>query len=117
MSVSARQARERLSQRLHRRSREDIEADAAARALLPVLTKTLNDAGATRVVLFGSLATELFRAHSDIDLAVGGLTERRLAGLERELTLRAGRPVELANLEAMSSCLRDQIGRFGQELP
>ncbi len=117
MSVSAKQARERLSQRLNRRSSEDVAADADANALLPVLAKTLNDAGATRVVLFGSLATELFRAYSDIDLAVGGLTERRLAGLERELTLRAGRRVELANLDAMPSSLRDQIEKLGRELP
>ncbi len=68
------------------------------------------------MVLFGSLAVGLFRRNSDIDLAVGGLTEQALARFEREFTVLAHRPVELANLEAIPRPLRERIDRFGLEI-
>ena len=83
---------------------------------MPSLVVALKKAGATRVVLFGSLATGLFRRRSDIDLAVSGLTEQALAGFEHEFTIMARRPVELANLESMPESLRESIDRFGVEL-
>jgi len=116
MSVSASQAARHLSQRLARRSSEDEAAEAAAMTLLPMLVLRLKEAGATRVVLFGSLANGLFRVDSDIDLAVAGLTERALARLERELTALAHRCVELANLDMMPRVLYERIDHTGHVL-
>jgi len=101
---------------LAQRSPEDLAEEAAAKALVPELARVLRAAGARRVVLFGSLAYGLFRCSSDIDLAVAGLTEGALARLERELTLLAGRPVELANLDSAPPPLRESIDRFGIEI-
>jgi predicted nucleotidyltransferase len=106
-----------LRERLGRRPPEDLRAEAAAKAIAPDLARSLRRAGATRVVLFGSMVDASFRSGSDIDLAVAGLTEPILARLERELTLLAGRSVELANLELMPAPLRASIERFGVELP
>jgi predicted nucleotidyltransferase len=106
----------RLRERLSQRSPEDLSAEASAKALLPELTRALRSAGAKRIVLFGSLADGPFRIGSDIDLAVAGLTERTLAGLEHEFTILARRPVELANLDSAPESLRRSIDRFGVEL-
>lgn len=105
-----------MSERLANRPPEDLAAEAAAKALVPELAQALRAAGAKRVVLFGSLALGLFRRNSDIDLAVAGLTERALARLERDLTLLAGRDVELANLDFASPSLKESIDRFGVEI-
>lgn len=104
----------RLDSRIRRP--EDVAAESSARAIVPALSRALKDAGATRVVLFGSLASGLFRMSSDIDLAVAGLPDRVLAKLERELSLRAGRPVELANLDVASPALRTRVEQAGRDL-
>ncbi|MGH7294363.1 MAG: nucleotidyltransferase family protein [Polyangiaceae bacterium] len=105
-----------MRERLERRPSEDLRAEAAAKAIAPDLAKSLRRAGATRIVLFGSLVDGSFRRDSDIDLAVAGLPEPVLARFERELTQLAGRPVELANFELMAAPLRASIERFGVEL-
>jgi uncharacterized protein len=105
-----------LSERLAHRPPEDLAAEAAAKALVPELARALRAAGARRVVLFGSLAYGLFRSSSDIDLAVAGLSEGALARLESELTLLAGRSVELANLDSAPPPLKESIDRFGIEI-
>jgi predicted nucleotidyltransferase len=117
VSVDPAEAVRALRERLGHRALEDLRAEAAAKAIAPDLAKALRRAGATRVVLFGSLVDGSFRRSSDIDLAVAGLSEPTLARLERELTLLAGRSVELANLELMPTPLRESIDRFGVELP
>lgn len=116
MGVSAKEAAHRLAQRLGERSVEDRTAEFNAKALLPGLARALKAAGATRIVLFGSLASGLFRSQSDIDIAVAGLPESTLARLERELTLEAHRPIELANLDAMPGPLRERVGQLGRDL-
>jgi predicted nucleotidyltransferase len=85
-------------------------------ALVKDLAQMLKGEGAVRVILFGSLADGRFTRESDIDLAVGGLTERALARLEYDFTILARRPVELANLGCMPESLRQSIERFGVEL-
>jgi len=105
-----------LSERLAHRPPEDLAAEAAAKALVPELARALRAAGARRVVLFGSLALGVFRSSSDIDLAVAGLTEGVLARFERELTVLAGRSVELANLDSAPPPLKESIDRFGIEI-
>ena len=116
MGVSPEEAVSRLCERLSNRSPEDLRAEASAKALLPAFASALQSAGAQRVVLSGSLTSGLFGQESDIDLAVAGLTEAELARLEHDLTLRAGRPVELANLDAVPQPLRESIARFGVPL-
>jgi len=116
MGVNVTAAMQQLRHRLSLRSAEQAGANTRARAVLPLLAKRLKGAGAQRVVLFGSLVMGLYDAHSDIDLAVSGLSERQLAVLERELTLEAHTTVELANLDTMPAVLQRQLDRFGQEL-
>lgn len=116
MSVSPSDAVRRLRERLEHRSKEELSAEASAKALLPVFADALKAAGANRVVLFGSLADGLFRQGSDIDLAVAGLTEGVLARFEHRFTILAHRRVELANLDILPQSLRERIDRFGQEL-
>jgi predicted nucleotidyltransferase len=114
--VSPEEAVRHLNERLSHRPSEDMEAEAAARGVVPALVSALQEAGAQRVVLFGSLARGSFRKNSDIDLAVSGLPERALAKLEHELTLVAHRPVELTNLELASPAMRESIRIQGIEL-
>jgi len=117
MSVTPRAAVDRLRERLSHRAAEDLEAEASAKALMPDFACVLREAGAKRVVLFGSLAGGLFRRNSDIDIAVAGLPEQVLARYEQDFSLRAGRTVELANIDLMPAALRDRIDSSGQELP
>src|SRR5690349_7971460 len=116
MSVTPEEAVRHLRERLGRRSKDDLAAEASARSMLPGLTAALREAGAKRIVLFGSLTNGLFRANSDIDLGVVGIPERVLAKLERELSVRAHRRVELANLESLAPALSERIEQSGQEL-
>lgn len=105
-----------LRERLEHRSKADLVAEASAKSLLPTFVQKLKREGASRIVLFGSLADGYFSQESDIDLAVSGLSERTLAWLERELTVLAQRPVEIANLDAIPAALRERIQYSGQEL-
>ena len=106
----------RLRERLSHRSPEDLSAEASAMTLVHGFVRALRSAGAERVVLFGSLADGRFRQGSDIDLAVGGLSERALSKFEHEFTILARRPVELTNLRSMSAPLRENVDRFGLDL-
>jgi predicted nucleotidyltransferase len=76
------------------------------------------DFGVTRVVAFGSIASEkLFHVHSDIDLAVWGLDERVyfrsvgvLQGLDPEFSL------DLIRFEEASPALQETILQEGVPL-
>jgi predicted nucleotidyltransferase len=116
VSTTPADAVRRLRERLLHRSAAERSAEASARELLPELAGALRNAGARRVVLFGSLAAGRFREGSDIDLAVSGLPERVLASFEHDFTVRAGRPVELSNLDRMPSALRENVERFGRDI-
>jgi predicted nucleotidyltransferase len=116
VSVRPEEAVLRLRARYEHPSSEDLAATRTALGLLPRLAAGLREVGAGRVILFGSLALGTFHAGSDIDLAVGGLTERELARLERELSTLAGIAVELVNLDIASPGIRRHIDRRGREL-
>lgn len=116
MSVSPADAVRHLNERLEHRPKSDLAAEAAAKSLLPSFVQRLKREGARRIVLFGSLADGYFSQESDIDLAVSGLSERTLAWFEREFTVMAQRPVEIANLDAIPASLRERIQQSGQEL-
>jgi predicted nucleotidyltransferase len=107
---------ERLRARLENRADEDLRAEIDAKEVARALAARLRAQGATRVVLFGSLALGTFRARSDIDLAVAGLSERVLARLEREFAAVTDRAVDLLNLDISPPHMRRHVERFGREL-
>ena len=74
--------------------------------------------GLRRVVLFGSLADDVwFRADSDVDLAVEGLSAEDYWDAWRlvEDVIRE-RPVDLIEIERAGKALRQVIERYGIEL-
>lgn len=85
-------------------------AEIAARAA-PILTRS---AGATYLILFGSVARGRFHALSDVDLAVGGpLAADSLRLLERDLELSLGRPTQVVSIAKAPPALRARIFREG----
>jgi predicted nucleotidyltransferase len=103
-------AREEL-QRSHGRERARRILDR-----LPRVVRSLRDAGATRIVLFGSLATDAPRSSSDLDLAVTGLPLERYFSALAEAMRLAGCPVDLVRLEDAADSLRARISSEGREL-
>ncbi len=87
------------------------------RASLPAAAKLLRDAyGATRVVLFGSLARGDVSAWSDVDLAVEGLPPAKYFPALAALMGLFGSPVDLVAIEEAVPSLRDRIAAEGQPL-
>ena len=72
--------------------------------------------GATRVVLFGSLATESHRETSDVDLAVKGLPNALYFAALADLMAHFGSPVDLVRLEDAPNSLRERIAAEGKPL-
>lgn len=73
--------------------------------------------GATRVVLFGSLARGTFGLRSDIDIAVWGVSSVEYFDVLPELMAAGGEiEVNLVRHEAASASLRESIARDGVEL-
>jgi len=70
--------------------------------------------GATKVVLFGSLARGAFGPRSDIDLSVEGLAEADIFRAGADAAARAEEfEVDIVPLEASCASLRDEIEREG----
>ena len=104
--------------RIQRDERRAARARAArARERLPALVRVLVDElGARRVVLFGSLLSGELEDGSDVDVAVEGLApDRYWEGLWR-CSEAVGRHVDLVPLEDASQTLRDRIAREGEVL-
>ena len=98
------------------------QARAATRAQglrqkLPAGAALLRAHGATRVVLFGSLARD-GAAHgaSDVDLAVWGLDGSTYFRVLAELAELLGTDVDLVEMEKASASLRERVARDGIEL-
>ena len=75
--------------------------------------------GVLVAILFGSLATGLARAGSDLDLAVDAgrrLTAAEKMALISELAGRIGRPVDLVDIHAIGEPLLGQILRHGKRI-
>lgn len=105
--------REAESQR--RRANHLARAQEVARAAAAVL-RTKH--GATRVVLFGSLAQPArFHVRSDVDLAVWGIDERAYLRAVADVTaLDADVLVDLVRVEEIAPSLLTAIEQEGQEL-
>ena len=89
----------------------------ALRRRLPELARLLLEQGATRVVLFGSLATGAPpHAGTDLDLCVWGLDESGLGAVALEAEAR-GIPADFVRGERLSERLAKRIGNDGVEVP
>lgn len=88
---------------------------AAVRQAADALRKRF---GPCRVVLFGSLAHGLwFHAHSDVDLAIEGISGKRFWEAWRIVDeVIANRNVDLVDLETAAEPLKKAIARHGIEL-
>lgn len=95
---------------------QDEAAAVAARALLPEAVRLLvNRLRPPRIVLFGSLATGLFRAAtSDIDLAVDGIGIGAPADLMQSLRALFGRRVDLVDPELAAPFIQEAIQFEGE---
>jgi predicted nucleotidyltransferase len=72
----------------------------ALRSLVPSAVALLRSRGATRVVLFGSLAYGNVREESDVDLLVDGLDAAGLDAAHAALSELFGAPVDLVRRES-----------------
>ncbi len=92
------------------------ELDLLRTRLPAVATLLRKRYGATRVVLFGSLAWGEAHATSDADLAISGVgaADAGVATADAEALL--GRTVELFLLEELPASLRARVLTDGQEL-
>jgi predicted nucleotidyltransferase len=69
--------------------------------------------GATKVILFGSLASGTFRRESDIDLAVEGIPARCFTRALADLMMALDWPVDLKPLEDVEPEFRERVLREG----
>jgi uncharacterized protein len=103
-------------QRRQARQREDDEVAAQrAMSLARDLARLLVEQyGATRVVLVGSLARGEFKSGSDIDLAVEGIAPEAFFAASAEIE-RVARwvSVDLVPLESARALFRDEVARRG----
>jgi uncharacterized protein len=112
MPLTPQDMREALTRRLAAFAEVDDRAAAAARTTLPLIVDVLvRDFGATKVILFGSLVSGLFRVDSDIDLAVEGIPANRQMRALARATEIAGRPVDLVDLDWADEVLKAVIAR------
>jgi predicted nucleotidyltransferase len=95
-------------------------ARARARALTAEaarIAERLRARGATRVVLFGSLATGAMpHAETDVDLCVFGLDEVAFGEMVIEIMETAAGPVDLVRGETASPRLMRALARDGREI-
>jgi predicted nucleotidyltransferase len=93
--------------------------DRAARLLAHVAearSVLVSRHGATKVWLFGSLASGQPTAESDVDLAVEGLASDAYFNALADLMAVFGGPVDLVRLEEASESLRDRVSAEGRAL-
>jgi predicted nucleotidyltransferase len=109
-----------LTARIARRQDADRARADRVRSLVPTLAAALRARGATRVVLFGSLALPAEHATphagTDVDLAVGGLDERAAGDATFDRMELAGTKVDVVRLESASPRLLRAIERDGVEV-
>ena len=109
-----------VANRLRVKARADASAAGARasqlRAKLSSATELLRAAGARRVWLFGSLASGMPHAMSDVDLAVDGLSSAAYFDVLASLMTLFGTRVDLVTLEDAPGSLRERILESGLEL-
>lgn len=101
-------------ERIARGQRDALLRAQALRAEVPEIARWLTGRGATKVVLFGSLATgKPPHRGTDIDLAVLGMSEDEVAEALLELEPRLGAKVDLVRLETASPSMQRRIETDG----
>lgn len=100
--------------RWHALREREREHAAGAQAALPIIVDILVKKGATRVVLFGSLARGRFGLDSDIDIAVEGPVD--VFAAEGEASRATGFDVQVVRLEEAPPALRTRIASEGRDL-
>ncbi len=89
-------------------------AEEARREAAGLAQALASEFGATRVILFGSLARGTpQREEFDIDLAAEGIPERKFFAAGGELLMRASRSVDLIDLGSVSERMRWLIEQYG----
>ncbi|HKQ67868.1 MAG TPA: nucleotidyltransferase domain-containing protein [Polyangiaceae bacterium] len=106
-----------LVRRIAEEQRRALERADRLRALLPRAVELLQKRGATRVVLFGSLATGVDpHAGTGVDLCVHGLSFEDCADVLLELEALFGSQVDLVHAESAGLRLLRRVARQGKEL-
>jgi predicted nucleotidyltransferase len=116
MAVSIAAASATLRARAERERAQGRERAERVLVRLPEIVRRLRDAGARKVVLFGSIATDRARSDSDLDLAVEGIPVERYFAVLAEAMQLAGCSVDLVRLEDAGESLRERIASEGQSL-
>lgn len=118
MPLTPQEFRAHLHRRLAATQEEDERVAADLRARLPQAVRTIEAAlGPRRIVLYGSLATGLFRAaRSDVDLAVAGLGEEAPEELGAALRALFGRRVDLVDPALVAPHVQRDIAERGEVL-
>lgn len=100
------------------RARQEKERERAWHAAQQVASVLKEEFGAERVLLFGSVAREeRLSPHSDLDLAVEGLTSLDYyRAVARVRSVPARRGVDLVRLESCRASLRQSIQETSIEL-
>lgn len=91
-------------------------ADQARADALRIADMLREEFGVTRVLLFGSLASDRFLPDSDIDLAVAGLPASAFFSALAQAGKFSDFPVDLKPLEALDSHFRDRVLENGEDL-
>ncbi|MFQ3613394.1 MAG: nucleotidyltransferase domain-containing protein [Cyanobacteriota bacterium] len=97
------------------RSRQQA-ADQAWKEVAQMAQVLRQDFGASRVVVFGSLAKGRFAEESDIDLAVAGIPKERFFEALAKVNRHSRRWVDLKPLEDLDPYFRQRILQTGIEL-
>lgn len=101
-----------------REQRRNDAAAAKAREALPAIVKMLReDYGATKIILFGSLARGRFTVDSDIDLAAESIPPEKFFHALGDVNRIAPCWVDLKPLEALEPHFLQRVMQTGEVLP
>jgi predicted nucleotidyltransferase len=70
--------------------------------------------GASKIILYGSFARGDYRANSDIDICVAGLSNKNYFRAIAECLMKAKRHVSVLDLQTVHGYLRDRILQEGR---
>lgn len=98
------------------RERNRRLAQQARRDAMRIAAMLRAQFGATRIILFGSLATDRFTAGSDIDLAVDGLAPADYFPALAEAGKLTDFPVDLKPLGELFPHVRNRVLATGEDL-
>ena len=73
----------------------------------------LRSEGAKRIILFGSLASNRFRQHSDIDLACEGLEDERFFHIYGKLMFNLTIPLDLIDINDADDFFASRVRKEG----